>query len=261
MSRQLDPNFVKNVLQDFLELFNDYASEVFGDHNRQRLDDLRTQLQQKEPQITCHVLEILGDSNFAIGSLVYRMQLSRRDLISASLLGGNNELPHNFRDYNALVTSTLNKAIGAIESGLWPPQEPRPILVIKDDELRSRCSDLLTAPGNYDRVIREATTVLEDRIRTKCPYDLLSRLIPQSADQIGENLVNKLFSPDNPVLIISSQKHMRIAFHRILLGLFSYLRNPYHHSLDSTTEWSWAWSTVGFIDRILSDIEICTVTG
>jgi len=202
----------------------------------------------------------LGDATLALGSFGVRHTLSRRDLLSTALLGGNNELTHNFYAFEAMVTSTLNRAIGALEAGLWPPTEPAPVLVIKDDELRQRCSDLLSAPGNYDRVIREATTILESRMRNKCPYDVLSSLIPQSADQSGENLVNKLFSPDDPVLSISSDRYKRIAFHRIMLGVISYLRNPYHHSLDPNTEWSWAWSIVGFIDRLVCDIESCVVT-
>lgn len=259
MDEQAHTQQIKDALESFRKMFNEYAKEVFGDHRRDHLDGLRNQLQQQEPQITKFVLDILGDSTFAFGSFGYRATLYRRDLLSAALLGGNNELPHNFHDYNALVMSTLNKAIGALEAGLLPPQEPTPVLIIGDNELRQRCSDLLSAPGNYDRVIREATTILEDRIRNKCPHDLFSRLIPHSADQAGENLVNKIFAPDNPALSISSERLKRIAFHKMMLGIVSYLRNPYHHNLDPSTEWSWAWSTVGLIDRLLADIESCVV--
>lgn len=250
---------VKVVLESFRDTFRKYGKEVFDDHRRDRLDKFRTQLQQQEPQVTKYILDILGDATLALGSFGVRHTLSRRDLLSTALLGGNNELPHNFHDYSAPVMSALNKALGALEAGLWPPKEPTPVLVIKDDELRERCFDLLNSPGNYDRVIREATTILEDRMRNKCPHEILSRLIPQSADQTGDNLVNKLFAPDDPVLSISSERHNRIAFHRILLGTISYLRNPYHHRLDPYTEWSWAWSTVGFVDRLLADIESCVV--
>ena len=59
---------------------------------------------------------------------------------------------------------------------------PIPVLTINDDELRSRTLDLLSAPANYDRVLREATTVLEDRIRQKVPFDDLSVLIPAASD-------------------------------------------------------------------------------
>lgn len=249
----------RHTLQSFLEVFHDYANEVFGDHDSHRLDELRTQLQQQEPQVTNLVLGILGNATFTTGPLWARSTISRRDLLSSALLGGNTELPHNFRDCSSLVDSTLNRALGAIETGLWPREEPAPILVIKDDELRQRCSDLLAAPGCYDRVIRESTTVLEDRIRSTCPHEMLSALIPQAADQRGENLINRVFKPDKPVLSISSDEYQRRAFHRIMLGVVSYLRNPYHHRLNPNVEWSWAWSTVGFIDRLLADIDSCVL--
>ena len=158
-----------------------------------------------------------------------------------------------------VVLQSFVMALGTIETGLWLPSEPTPVLVIKDVELRRRCSDLLRAPGAYDRVIREATTVLEDRIRNKPLHETLARLIPNAAEQTGEKLVNRLFSPGDPVLVISSERHEQVAFHRILLGIVSYLRNPSHHRLDASTEWSWAWCIVGFIDRLLYDIESCTV--
>ena len=148
-----------------------------------------------------------------------------------------------------------------MEAGLWKPKDPEPVLIIGDTELRSRCADLLSSPGRYDRVIREATTVLEDRIRSKCPRERLAILIPNEADRTGENLVNQVFNVDHPVLIVSQEKGKRLAFHRILLGVFAYLRNPYHHTIDANTEWSWAWSTVGFIDRLLADIEGCSISG
>jgi hypothetical protein len=259
MDGQANAEQVKVALEYFRDMFEEYDKEVFGDRRRDRLDKLRSQLQKQAPQLTEYILDILGDCTLTFGSFGVRHEVSRRALLSTALLGGNNELPHNFRDFSAAVMSALNQALGAIEAGLWPPKEPMPVLVIKDNELRERCSDLLKSPGNYDRVIREATIILEDRMRNKCPHETLSRLIPQSADQTGENLVNKLFAPDHPVLSISSERHKRIAFHRILLGTVSYLRNPYHHRLDPNTEWSWAWSTVGFIDRLLADIESCVV--
>jgi len=257
MDEQASTQQIKNALESFCEMFSEYAKEVFGAHRHDRLDGLRHQLQRRETLITKFVLDVLGDSTFVSGSFGRRPTLYRRDLISTALLGGNNELPHNFGSYNGLVMATLNRAIGALEAGLWPREEPTPILVIKDDELRQRCSDLLAAPGCYDRVIRESTTILEDRIRSTCPHEILSVLIPQAADQRGENLINKVFKYDKPVLSISSDELKRKAFHRIMLGAVSYLRNPYHHTIDPSVEWSWAWSTVGFIDRLLADIDIC----
>lgn len=252
---------IKEALVSFSRIFNEYAKEILRKPQRHnRLNELRTQLQLQEPRIAEYIVNILGNSTVTVGSSGHTVTLSYKDLLATALLGGNNELPHNFRDYHTPVTSMINRAIGALDAGLWPPKELKPILTIRDDELRDRCFDLLSAPGHYDRVIREATTVLEDRIRSKCPHDILCNLIPHSADQAGENLINKLFAHDRPVLSISSEKHKQAAFHRILLGTFSYLRNPYHHRLDPNTEWSWAWSTVGFIDQLLTGIDSCIVT-
>jgi hypothetical protein len=36
----LPDNHVKNTLKSFLETFNEYAKEVYGDHRRDRLDEL-----------------------------------------------------------------------------------------------------------------------------------------------------------------------------------------------------------------------------
>lgn len=260
MDEQALTEQTKDTLESFLDLFNKYAEEIFGERRRDHLDALRTKLQRLEPQVTKMLLGILGDRVVGVAGFGRSVTLSISDLLPTALMGGNNEEKHNFYDFKGPVTAILTRALGAIETGLWPPKEPTPILVIKDNELRNRCLDLLRASTAYDRVIREATTVLEDRIRKKPPHATLARLIPQAADQTGENLVNKLLSPDKPVLVISAEKQKRIAFHRIMLGVFSYLRNPYHHKLDPLTEWSWAWSTVGLVDRLLAEIDCCSVT-
>jgi hypothetical protein len=129
-----------------------------------------------------------------------------------------------------------------------------------DAILMKRCYDLLQAPTNFDRVIREATTVLEDRIRNRVPHEIMSKLIPLSQEQQGEKLVDKLFSPKSPILVVSSDEHERLAFYKILSGVFSYLRNPHHHKLDDKTEWSWAWSTTGLIDRLLFEVDNCQLS-
>ncbi|MBO0783437.1 MAG: hypothetical protein J2P37_31890, partial [Ktedonobacteraceae bacterium] len=45
-------------------------------------------------------------------------------------------------------------------------QEIQSVLtLVADPDLRQRCEDLLSADKHYDRVIREACVILEDRVR------------------------------------------------------------------------------------------------
>ncbi len=250
---------VEELLSSFLELFTQYSDEIMGEHNQEALDKLRTKLQRMEQGVTGYLVEILGDGTTVIPNAVSTINVEHSRLLPSALLGGNNELRHNFYGYKGPVTGLLNRALGAIEAGIWPPKETKPSLIIHDKELEARCSDLLVAPGAYDRVIREATTVLENRIRTKVTHEVLSKLIPRAAEQTGENLVNKVFNPSSPVLSISGERDKRIAFHKMLVGTFAYLRNPYHHQIDTATEWSWAWSSVGFIDGMLDVIDNSTL--
>ena len=76
-------------------------------------------------------------------------------------------------------------------------------------------------------------------------------------NQTGQNLVDVVFKVDSPVLSISADRTRRIALRNMLTGVFSYLRNPYHHSVDNQVEQSWAWSTVGLLDRLLKEIADC----
>lgn len=258
-----DESLVKHMeegLRSFLNTFEEYANEIYGSRRTEHLNALRSSLQRQEPLVTKYILDILGDATVGVASVGRVDRVNSRYLLATAVMGGNTELTVNFAAFLPPVRMLLNRAIGALENDLWTPSGPNPVLVIKDDELRGRCSDLLLSPGFYDRVIREATTVLECRIRSKCPADRLAALIPNEADRAGDNLVNQLFSPEHPVLVISDERGKRVAFHRILLGVFSYLRNRYHHNIDSSTEWSWAWSTVGFIDRLLTEVDGCTVS-
>jgi hypothetical protein len=263
---QMSPNMeeevckIKQRLQSFLDIFNQYSDEIYGDHNQAKLDQLRTQLQRMEPQVSKYIVEIIGGGTVTVGSFGLIQRIAHIDLLPTALMGSNNELPHNFHDFKEPATMLLNRALGCIDTELWPPKEPEPTLLIRDEELKQRCFDLLKAPGHFDRVIREATVILEDRIRNKIKHDILTKLIPQSADQTGENLINRLLSPSSPVIIFSEDKEARIAFHKILIGFNAFLRNPHHHHIDDKIEWSWAWSIIGFVDKLLLEIEKCTVT-
>jgi hypothetical protein len=124
MDEQVRVDEIKENLVSFKTVFEEYAKEIYSDTPRHEyLDKFRTQLQLKEPQITGYILDILGDSAISVGSFGFRATISTGSLLATALLGGNNELPHNFRDFNTPVTSTLNRAIGKIETRLWPSKE------------------------------------------------------------------------------------------------------------------------------------------
>jgi hypothetical protein len=103
--------------------------------------------------------------------------------------------------------------------------------------------------------------VLEHRLRGKISHEKLSEIIPSSADQIGESLANKLLSPARPVIVVSDDKLERTAFLKMVQGVFAYLRNSSHHSLDNRTKRSLAWSVVGLVDALLLELDNSYVPG
>jgi hypothetical protein len=246
----------KELLQTFLTKFITYADELRKEpRNHSTIFELRTELQRLEPSITPLLVEDVGPSTtFRLSNLGV---VGISAILPTAIAGGNNEESVNFYIIKNAAIASLNHAIGKIDAGLWPKI---PTLLIHDRELRERCADLLKAPQYYDRVIREATSILENRIRTKPSHEILSRIIPNSNDQQGRNLIDKLLNPDNPILLIDSDKNIRVKFRDILVGVMSYLRNPFHHKIDDQTTWSWAWSTVGFIDGLLNEIDNCKVS-
>lgn len=242
----------KNTLEPFLEQFNKYVEYEKAAHGGDRhAAKLLASLQRQEPKVSQYLWQILGNKEFMGGSLCGSMHIVH--LVPTALL------PRNLNTYQSLVTGALNQAIGALDDKLWPRSRPDAVLVIKDTRLRDRCYDLLSAERNYDRALREATTVLEDRLREKCGHDLLSQLIKLTSDQTATNLVQTLLKPEKPVLYISQDVRERNSFYAIMRGVVLYLRNPPHHTIDDAVELSWAWAVVSLIDRLLTDIDNCTV--
>ena len=71
---------------------------------------------------------------------------------------------------------------------------------IQDEPLKARCADLLSAPANFDRVINQATLVLEDRIRTKSG---------STSGAVGVGLVNEAIKADPQSSIIRFSDDLR----------------------------------------------------
>ncbi|MDR7038152.1 hypothetical protein J2X36_002908 [Methylobacterium sp. BE186] len=119
---------------------------------------------------------------------------------------------------------------------------------IKDDDLKSRCSDLLSAPGNFDRAINQATQVLEDKLRKISKID---------KDLTGPNLVNSVINstPSKGLLRVAENDDEHEGIAHICRGIMLAFRNPTHHSLSDDYTREDALKLCAFIDNLISAIE------
>ena len=118
---------------------------------------------------------------------------------------------------------------------------------IADNELRERCSDILSSSSNFDRVINQATLVLENRIRKKSKQKGL----------VGVSLVNKVINADlsKTILKISDNKEEHEGISHICRGIMLAFRNPTHHYLIDHYSREDALKFCAFIDNILQSID------
>jgi len=119
---------------------------------------------------------------------------------------------------------------------------------IKDEELKGRCADLLSAPSNFDRAINQATQVLEDRIRT---------MSSSNQDLTGTQLVNTVIKSEigKTVLKVSDDDGEQKGFADICRGVMFAFRNPTHHQISDKFGREDALKVCAFIDSLLGVIE------
>jgi len=117
---------------------------------------------------------------------------------------------------------------------------------IKDEQLRSRCADLLTAHDHFDRVVNQATQILEDRIKQK-----------SRSSKSGKQLINEVIKPDlgATVLILSNDSNEQEGYSNILRGLMQTFRNSTHHGFSSPVSREDAFAICGFIDQLLRIVD------
>jgi uncharacterized protein (TIGR02391 family) len=118
---------------------------------------------------------------------------------------------------------------------------------IRDEELKARCADLLSAPGKFDRVINQATQVLEDRIRSKAQ-------LPTGVS--GVSLVNRVVkaNPAQITIKLSDDPDEQEGLSQVLRGLILAFRNPTHHQLLDHVSREDALKVCAFIDNLLTVI-------
>jgi uncharacterized protein (TIGR02391 family) len=114
--------------------------------------------------------------------------------------------------------------------------------LIVDDELRRRCEDLLAADSHYDRVVREACVILENRVR---------RATEAEKSLVGTSLMHQAFSPKGGTLRLSEVDSEQTGAMNVYSGVMAFFRNAAGHNvLDSYTQED-ALRFVAFVDLLL----------
>ncbi len=118
--------------------------------------------------------------------------------------------------------------------------------LIGDEILKNRCKDLLRAKKYFDRVFREATTILEDRIRT------ISKI-----DARGVDLVAKALNPDpnKAIIKVSNDPSEQEGVFNLCKGVILAFRNPTHHKLTDQFDEKDALRFISTIDLLLAIIK------
>lgn len=146
------------------------------------------------------------------------------------------------------VSPLSPRVVSAPPHDQLPSTPPRLQLLIADEELQGRCSDLLTAGGHYDRVVREACIVLENRVR---------RVTKSQAD--GTALMELVFSAKNPMIRLSENDHEQRGAMELYRGMMAFFRNSTGHNIVNTYSRDDAQRVVAFVDLLLGMIERTTI--
>lgn len=120
--------------------------------------------------------------------------------------------------------------------------------LIKDEELKSRCADLLSARDHFDRVINQATLVLEERLRVK---------LPDLKEFNGAVLVGKAMNkePKNTRIKFSDENSEQDGYVAIFRGIVLAFRNTSHHRFMTDISREQALQICAFIDTLLTALE------
>lgn len=254
--KEVDLANYRETLETFLKEYIKYTDWLGTSRTFSAEVELRTWLQRKTNLVDLIINRVHYEPEYIIADKTFTFYS-----VLATTLEERANQDKRWKDLTAHIIRILNEGIGNIENNTIILKEIEPVLIIRDETLRKRCLDLLKAPGNFDRVINQATQVLEARLRDSMSYEKLCEVIPEAKEHIGEPLANKLLSPNKPAIVVSDKPIERAAFHKMVVGIIAYLRNPSHHFLDDKTEWSLAWSVVGIIDSLLAELENSYIAG
>ncbi len=158
--------------------------------------------------------------------------------------------------YRCALTSRAFEAIdsnfGAPDLSAIPHLIPLTEIGHLDTELWARCRLSLSAggidPKAWDKAVRIATVVLEERLRK------LGKTEAINPDATGEGIVNIIFASKNPVLSGKLEEKKLKAYRDLYSGMMSVFRNSYAHRIvDPSPEIGGA--IIVFIDLLLKMLE------
>jgi uncharacterized protein (TIGR02391 family) len=198
------------------------------------------------------VIPIIVDDYFRDGSQLSRLvslprngplqkQLDRRAAFEDIIAGIETviEEVHKEQQYHA---ENIDKPVRDVS---LPGKKAKHILpsFISDEELRQRCEDLLKAEKHYDRVIREACVILENRVRVTIGGD---------KGEVGVHLMARVFSQNNPLVRLSTQPSEQIGAMELYRGTMAFFRNNAGHHLVDTYSREDALRFTAWIDLLLN---------
>jgi len=199
------------------------------------------------------IIDIINDYNLVVDEVQKNI---KEDLGSYKVNTYNKTTYSTDKTFSYYLKDKLFQLISFLEYGYKLSEEIIEIgsiyNSIKDEELKSRCDDILTAPSNFDRVINQASQVLEDRIRTKSGL---------GKSFVGTNLINKALNSDSSksVLVVSENNEEHEGFCHICRGIMLAFRNPTHHYLSDSFKREDALKFTAFIDNLLKILHKCKV--
>lgn len=125
--------------------------------------------------------------------------------------------------------------------------------LISDKELKSRCSDLLSANDHFDRVINQATQVLEERLRLK---------LPDLSEAIGMALVGQAIhkEPKESRIRFSDVPNEQEGYAALFRGVVGAFRNTSHHRFMAHVTREQALQICAFIDNLLAALDTAEIT-